>query len=73
MNNDQTAALLLIEMQKAKFKTNHILHLLLTLVTCGLWGIVWMIVAASNATERSKLKRAENKLLGIVPVEGENA
>lgn len=25
---------------------NHVLHLLLTLVTCGLWGIVWGLVAA---------------------------
>lgn len=24
---------------------NHILHLLLTLVTCGLWGIIWIGVS----------------------------
>lgn len=30
-------------------RTNHILHLLLTVFTLGLWGIVWIIVAAVNA------------------------
>jgi hypothetical protein len=29
--------------------TNHVLHLLLTLFTCGAWGLVWIIVAAANA------------------------
>lgn len=28
--------------------TNHILHLLLTLLLCGTWLIVWLIVAAVN-------------------------
>lgn len=30
-------------------QTNHALHLILTLLTCGLWGIVWIIVAAVNS------------------------
>jgi hypothetical protein len=27
---------------------NHVLHLLLTIFTAGLWGIVWLIVTLSN-------------------------
>jgi hypothetical protein len=32
--------------------TNHVLHLLLTLLTCGMWGFVWLIVAAVNANRK---------------------
>lgn len=27
---------------------NHALHLVLTIFTCGLWGIVWAILAIAN-------------------------
>lgn len=30
--------------------TNHVLHLILTLVTLGLWGIVWLIIFIINTT-----------------------
>lgn len=30
-------------------KTNHLLHLLVTMFTCGLWFPVWMIVWFVNA------------------------
>ena len=29
-------------------KPNHVLHLILTLVTAGLWGIVWILLAAGT-------------------------
>jgi len=29
--------------------TNHILHLLLTVFTAGIWAIIWIIVALVNA------------------------
>lgn len=35
--------------------TNHTLHLILTLVTCLLWGIVWAILSATNRVERVAL------------------
>jgi hypothetical protein len=31
-------------------KINHILHLILTLLTFGLWGIVWIILASPAAS-----------------------
>ncbi|WP_213001950.1 hypothetical protein [Winogradskya consettensis] len=33
-------------------KTNHVLHLLLTLVTCGFWAPVWLILAIVNANSK---------------------
>jgi hypothetical protein len=33
---------------------NHILHLILTLLTCGLWGIVWIVIwIISNQEKKS--------------------
>lgn len=28
--------------------TNHVLHLVLTVLTIGIWGLVWIFVAVSN-------------------------
>lgn len=29
-------------------KPNHLLHLILTILTAGLWGIVWLILIISS-------------------------
>ncbi|MCX4587020.1 hypothetical protein [Streptomyces sp. NBC_01481] len=34
---------------------NHVLHAILTLVTCFLWGIVWVVLVATNRVERVAL------------------
>jgi hypothetical protein len=31
---------------------NHVLHLILTLVSCGLWAPVWLFVAATSGVRR---------------------
>ncbi|WP_329460888.1 hypothetical protein [Streptomyces sp. NBC_01431] len=31
---------------------NHVLHAILTVFTCLVWGIVWLILSASNKVER---------------------
>ena len=36
------------------FQTNHVLHLLLTVLTFGLWAPVWAFIAWRNATQRVK-------------------
>jgi hypothetical protein len=33
-------------------RPNHILHLILTLVTLGLWAIVWIIVSIAGGEKR---------------------
>ena len=32
----------------ARPKINHVLHLILTLVTFGVWGIVWVVLAIGH-------------------------
>lgn len=36
-------------------RTNHILHLILTLVTLGVWAIVWICVAIFGGEKRKVL------------------
>lgn len=31
---------------------NHVLHLLLTILTCGLWALVWLILAGNGGEQR---------------------
>lgn len=39
------------------YRTTHVLHLLLTLVSFGLWAIVWLILASSNDRKTARLRR----------------
>jgi CDP-diglyceride synthetase len=41
----------------SEHRTNHVLHLILTLVTAGVWSWVWLIVASSNISKRNKIKK----------------
>ena len=56
MANDlQTEAL--ISQAQSKYNTNHILHLILSVITVGFWMPVWVLVTISNAIERGKIRR----------------
>ena len=44
-----------IEKKYNRAKTNHILHLLLSLITMGFWMIIWLFIANSNIRRRAKL------------------
>ena len=54
MNHHQ-AQILLAERQR--HETSHVLHLLLSVVTVGIWIPVWVLVAVSNTIERGKINR----------------
>ena len=51
--SDQEVAVMLSK----KKKTNHILHLLLSIITAGIWIIVWILVAASNGSENRAIDK----------------
>jgi hypothetical protein len=36
-------------------QVNHVLHLILTVLTAGLWAIVWIIVAATGGEKRQMI------------------
>ncbi len=39
---------------KAPQPTNHILHLLLTVLTCGFWAPVWVFMTLANKASKTK-------------------
>lgn len=49
--------LLKLQGKSTKYKTNHILHLLLTLFMLGLWIIPWFFIAQSNSAKRSEIDK----------------
>jgi hypothetical protein len=42
-------------MLSKKKRTSHILHLLLSIVTAGIWIIMWLLISASNSSVNSKI------------------
>lgn len=44
-----------------KIQTSHVLHLLLSVITAGIWIPVWLLIAISNGMERSTGERALKK------------
>lgn len=53
------------QVTKTPVKTNHILHLLLTLATCGFWAPVWILMAIINANRE---ETTVTQTYGSVPV-----
>jgi hypothetical protein len=54
------------QVSKAPVQTNHVLHLILTLVTCGFWAPVWLIMAIINANMD---KTTTTQTYGVQPVQ----
>lgn len=50
---DQEVAVLLSK----KKKTSHVVHLLLSIITAGIWVIMWILVAISNSSENAKIDK----------------
>jgi len=44
-------------------KTNHILHLILSIITGGLWLIVWIIIGLMNEQKRVNAQRRISAML----------
>ena len=48
--------------KRAEYKTNHLLHLVLSIITAGLWVPIWILKAIGNSIERSFIDHQLNKL-----------
>lgn len=46
------------------YRTSHVLHLLLSILTVGIWVPVWLLVTLSNAIERRKIDYRLRKAYG---------
>ena len=43
------------------YKTSHVLHLILSVLTVGLWLPIWALCGLSNCIERKKIERKVRK------------
>jgi hypothetical protein len=59
---DFIQAEMLKEQLKSKHETSHILHLILTIVTFGLWLIVWILISITNRTKRDNIDERFTKM-----------
>ena len=50
------------DLESKKKTTNHILHLLLSLVSVGFWLPLWLLVVVSNSWENSSIDNKIKKL-----------
>lgn len=41
----------------APVTTSHVVHLIITILTCGLWAIMWLIIAAQDNNVRAQRRR----------------
>lgn len=46
-----------------KYETSHGWHFIASILTGGLWVIMWILFAISNAIERGKIESQINKML----------
>ena len=53
----------LFVLSNQKKKTNHILHIIMTILTGGLWLLVWGITMRSNDAHNKKLDKQINQIL----------
>ncbi len=42
-------------------KVNHILHLILTLLSCGFWSLMWILICVSVSLENAGIKKRNEK------------
>jgi len=45
-----------------KYRTSHLLHLVLSIITAGFWVPVWLLVTISNVSERHRAERRIRKM-----------
>ena len=47
-----------------KKSTSHVLHLILSIISCGIWLPIWLLVVLSNSIENSMTDRKIKKRMG---------
>ena len=48
---------MILQLQQRKKKKGHVLHLLLSVLTGGLWLIIWALCSIANASQNSKIDK----------------
>jgi uncharacterized membrane protein (DUF106 family) len=54
--------LMKMQSKMSNYKTNHILHLLLSIITFGIWIFAWILIAQSNSSKRKRIEDLIEKM-----------
>lgn len=57
LNLNKMQEQILINSELAQYKTNHILHLILTIITAGFWSFFWILSAATTIQNQNKIRK----------------
>ena len=49
--------MMILNLQQQKKQTSHVLHLLLSVLTGGLWLVIWLLCGIANASQNSKIDK----------------
>ena len=63
MSND--LKMMLIQTELDSFKTSHLLHLLLAMVTVGIWILPWVIISKVNSMKKTRYLKKLRSAGGI--------
>jgi ABC-type phosphate transport system permease subunit len=56
-NTNNVKELYKMKLQAGDYKTNHLLHLILTIFTAGAWTIIWAMRYVTNESQREKAEK----------------
>jgi preprotein translocase subunit YajC len=51
-----------LQVKMEKYKTSHVLHLLLTIFMLGFWIIPWLLISQSNRSKRNEVEKLINSI-----------
>jgi len=57
LDSNEMQERILINSELAQYKTNHIMHLILTILTAGIWSFFWILSSATTISEQNKIRK----------------
>ena len=62
-NQNELISAILAKDKLERYRTNHILHIILSILTGGLWLGIYLFMTIHNASKRSEIERRIKKLV----------
>ena len=63
MNHNTQYEIAKIHIELNEQKVSHILHLILSFITCGAWVVVWLLITLSASIEKRRLNGKLKRLM----------
>jgi len=57
LDSNEMQERILINSELAQYKTNHVLHLILTILTVGFWSLCWIFASSSTIQKQNDVRK----------------